>query len=104
MDRGEIGDCVGKIADTTKEGIATTTDKLTGLARRSWTAAFRAGETIQAAAAEAAKQISDAADTTYRQGMQAGRHVGRKTAEQPFVALLIAGAIGFLIARMLHRR
>ena len=93
-----------KIADTAKEGIATTTETVTDLAGKGWAAAVDAGGTIQVAAAETARQIGDAAATTYQQGLRASRYVSQNTAEQPFLALLIAGAIGFGVAYMLYRR
>jgi hypothetical protein len=54
--------------------------------------------------AKTAKQVIDAAAKTYKQGAQAAEYLSHKTAEQPLVALLIAGAIGFSIAYMLFRR
>jgi hypothetical protein len=104
MNSNEIADRVDNIADATKDRIATATDAVTDLAGKSWTAAVDAGDRVQTAAAEVAWQISDAAATAYRQGLQASRYVSRNTAEQPFVALMIAGAIGFSIAYMLYRR
>jgi hypothetical protein len=51
-----------------------------------------------------AKQVGDAAATTYRQGVWAGEYVSQNTAEQPLPALLIAGAFGYGIAYMIHGR
>ena len=60
--------------------------------------------TVRDAAIETAKQVGDAAATTYRQGVRAGEYVSQNTAEQPLLALLIAGAIGYGIAYMIHAR
>ena len=104
MDSNEIGECVSKIADTAKDRVGTATDAVADLAGKSWTAAVDAGDALQAAAVGTARQISDAAATAYRQGLQATRYVSQNTAEQPFVALLIAGAVGFAIGYLVHRR
>lgn len=55
------------------------------------------------AAMETGKTVADAATDTYRRGARAVRYVGRGTAEEPMLALAIAGIIGYLIARILHR-
>ena len=57
----------------------------------------KAGSTIQAAATEASKQLGDA-------GAKAADYVSRKTAEQPLLALLVAGAIGYALASIIHAR
>ena len=104
MDANGSAKRVSEVADTTKEGIATATDTVTHLAGKGVAAAVDAGGAIQAAVGETARQIGDAATTTYRQGLRASRYVGETTAEQPFLALLIAGGIGFSIAYLLYRR
>ena len=104
MDSNEIGEGVSKIADAAKDRVVPATDTVANLAGKSWTAAVDAGDALQAAAVGTARQIGDAAATAYRQGSQATRFVSQNTAEQPFVALLIAGAVGFAIGYLLYRR
>jgi hypothetical protein len=53
---------------------------------------------------ETGKQVSDAAAKTYAQGAQAAEYLSRNTVEQPLLALLVAGAIGYGIAYMIHAR
>ncbi len=53
---------------------------------------------------ETGKQVSDAAAKTYAQGAQAAEYVSRDTAEQPLLALLVAAAVGYGIAYMIHAR
>jgi ElaB/YqjD/DUF883 family membrane-anchored ribosome-binding protein len=67
-------------------------------------AAAQAGEAIQSAAREAGNQANRAASNLYQQGTYAGEYVGRYVAEQPLTALLIAGAIGYGLAYLIHRR
>jgi hypothetical protein len=104
MNSNEIGDRVSKLTSTARDGVTTATDAVSDLAGKGWTAAVDAGDTVQAAAVGVAKQISDTAAIAYRQGLLASRYVRQNTAEQPFAALLIAGAIGFAIAYILYRR
>jgi hypothetical protein len=49
-------------------------------------------------------QVSDAAAKTYKQGAQVADFVSRNTAEQPLLALLIAGAAGYAIAEVILSR
>jgi ElaB/YqjD/DUF883 family membrane-anchored ribosome-binding protein len=64
----------------------------------------QAGEVVQGAAREAGSQATRAAENLYEQGSQAGDFITRYTAEQPVPALLIAGAIGYALAYLIHRR
>ena len=64
----------------------------------------QAGEVIQGAAREAGNQATQAANSLYQQGSRAGDFVSRYAAEQPVTALLIAGAIGYGLAYLIHRR
>ena len=59
---------------------------------------------LHVAAIKTSEQMSDAAAKTYKQGAQAADYVSRNTAEQPLLALLIAGAVGYAIAYMIHSR
>ena len=41
---------------------------------------------------------------TYGQGVQAADYLSRSAAEQPLLALLLAGAVGYAIDYMIHSR
>jgi ElaB/YqjD/DUF883 family membrane-anchored ribosome-binding protein len=115
------------IGDQVKSGVANATEMGSDLANKAQTAAAQAGGTIRQAATETSKQLADAAAKTYqqgtqaaaeyvnkqsaqvadyvsKQGTQAAEYVTRNTAEQPWMALLIAGAIGYGLAYMIHAR
>jgi hypothetical protein len=47
-------------------------------------------------------QASQAASAVYQQGARAGGSVTQYTTEQPLTALLIAAAIGYAIAYLIH--
>jgi hypothetical protein len=104
MDNNRTGEQASNIESDAKNGIATAMGTVTDLAGKAQTAAVEAGGTVRDAAIETAKQVGDAAATTYRQGVRAGGYVSQNTAEQPLLALLIASAIGYGIAYMIHAR
>jgi ElaB/YqjD/DUF883 family membrane-anchored ribosome-binding protein len=70
--------------------------------------ASEAGRQAMAQAGEVARQASDqatqAATNLYQQGSRASDFISRYTAEQPVTALLVAGAIGYGLAYLIHRR
>ena len=104
MDNNQTGEQASKIESDAKNGIATAVGTISDLAGKAQTAATEAGATVRDAAIETAKQVGDAATKTYRQGVRAGEYVSQNTAEQPLLALLIAGTVGFGIAYMIYAR
>jgi ElaB/YqjD/DUF883 family membrane-anchored ribosome-binding protein len=82
-------------------------DKAAGLAREASSAGIQAvtqaSDAIQGAAGEVGSKVEQAAATAYQQGARAGGYVSRYAAEQPLAALLIAGAIGYGLAYLIHR-
>ena len=100
MDDNQASDA----AKNLKAGISNAVEAGSDLAGKAQAAAVQAGSTIRDAAIETSKQVGDAAAKTYAQGSQAAEYVSRQTAEQPLLALLVAGAIGYAIAYMIHSR
>lgn len=103
MSDNRMGDQTSN-ATTLKEGIASGAQTVSDLAGKAQTAAAQAGSTIRDAATETGRQASDAAAKAYQQGAQAADYVSRSTAEQPLMALLVAAAIGYALAYLIHRR
>ena len=103
MDENRIIDRVSGAANDVENGATAAAGSLSDLAGRARSAAVEAVNTVQGAAIETGKHVRDAAAETYRQGARAGEYVNRNTAEQPMLALLIAGEIGFGIAYIIHR-
>lgn len=66
-------------------------------------AAAQAGEVIQGVAREVGNQAGQAATALYQQGSSAGNYVSRYAAEQPWTALLLAAALGYGLAYLIHR-
>jgi hypothetical protein len=104
MDETRTSEKGDNFVDTLTTGIASATGTICDLAGQAKSAAVEAGNTVQGASIEASKQIGDAAAKLYHQGVQASEAMSRNTAEQPLLALLIAGAIGYGIAYLIHRR
>ncbi len=80
----------------------------TDLARQASTASVQAvtqaSDAVQGAARQVGNQASQAAAKVYEQGAWAGGNITRFTAEQPLTALLIAAAIGYGVAYLIHRQ
>jgi ElaB/YqjD/DUF883 family membrane-anchored ribosome-binding protein len=85
------------------EAIETATELASKASTAGAEAVTQASETIHDVAREAGNQAGQAATAVYQQGARAGGHVSRFAAEQPLTALLIAGAVGYGIAYLLHR-
>ena len=86
-----------------RETAGVAIDKATDLAHKASTAGAQAVDAIQGAARDVGNQASRAASAVYEQGTRAGGSVTRYTTEQPLTALLIAAAVGYGIAYLIHR-
>jgi ElaB/YqjD/DUF883 family membrane-anchored ribosome-binding protein len=86
-----------------RESAGAAMDKATDLAQRASAAGVQAVDAVQDAARDVANQASQTATAIYQQGARAGGSVGRYAAEQPLTALLVAAAIGYGIAYLIHR-
>ena len=91
----------GDQARALRKGIASGAEAAKDLAEKAQTVATQAGSAIRDAALETTNRAGDAAAKAYR---QTSDYVGRSTVEQPLTALLIAGAIGYAAAYLIHRR
>jgi ElaB/YqjD/DUF883 family membrane-anchored ribosome-binding protein len=103
---GTVSDLITKTEKTVqdlRDTTGTAMDKAADLARKASTAGVQAVDAIQGAARDVGNQASQAATTVYQRGARAGGSVSRYAAEQPLTALLIAGAIGYGIAYLIHR-
>src|SRR6516164_2633200 len=74
-------------------------DKATDLARKASAPVVQAVDAIQGAAHDVGNQ----ATTVYQQSARAGDSISRYTTEQPLTALVIAGAVGYGLAYLIHR-
>jgi ElaB/YqjD/DUF883 family membrane-anchored ribosome-binding protein len=86
-----------------RESAGAAMDKAADLAQKASNAGVQAVDAVQGAARDVANQASQAASAVYQQGARAGGSVSRYAAEQPLTALLVAAAIGYGVAYLIHR-
>jgi ElaB/YqjD/DUF883 family membrane-anchored ribosome-binding protein len=86
-----------------RESAGAAMDKAADFAQKASNAGVQAVDAVQGVARDVANQAGQAATAVYQQGARAGGSVSRYTAEQPLTALLIAAAIGYGIAYLIHR-
>jgi hypothetical protein len=104
MDDNRIGDQAGKVANDVREGIVGALEKASDLAGKARATVAEAGNSIRGAAIEADRKVSDVAAETNKQGVKVGDYLSHNTAEQPLLALLLAAAVGYGIAYLVHGR
>jgi ElaB/YqjD/DUF883 family membrane-anchored ribosome-binding protein len=97
MSEQDPNDMVGEAAQQAKKVIADTAQRVKG-------AALDAGDRAQTFAREAGRQATAAAETLYGQGNEMRDVIERAVVENPWPALLIAGAIGYGMACLVKRR
>jgi ElaB/YqjD/DUF883 family membrane-anchored ribosome-binding protein len=86
-----------------KESAGIAMDKAADLVQKASSTGVQAVDAVQGAARDVANQASQAANAVYQQGARAGGSVSRYAAEQPLTALLVAAAIGYGVAYLIHR-
>ena len=82
-----------------KETAGTALHKAAELARKASAPLVQAANAVHGAAHD----VGQAATTVYQQSARAGESVSRYAAEQPLTALLVAAAIGYGLAYLIHR-
>ena len=104
----QASDSTGMVGPTTSDSSMTTPSPTestaSNLGEQAGFAIGEAGATAQELAQRVREQASMATDALYRQGTRAGEYLTRNVNEYPLVALLIAGAIGYGLAYLIHTR
>jgi hypothetical protein len=104
MGDNRFADQASKVACDVKEGIAGAVKKAGDFAEKARTTAAETANTVQVATTEAGRSLSDVATEMQIQGVKAREYLRSNTAKQPLLALLLAGAVGYAIAYLMHRR
>jgi ElaB/YqjD/DUF883 family membrane-anchored ribosome-binding protein len=98
---------MSETAEKAREGVGdlrnaagAVVDRASDLARKASAPVVQAVDAIQGAA----RDVGQAANSVYQQGARAGGSVSQYTTEQPLTALVIAGALGYGLAYLIHRR
>ena len=102
LDRGKP--MLSNLQTKAGEAVGQATDMARQASSAGLQAVTQASDAVQGAARQVSDQASQAAGKVYEQGAWAGGHITRYTAEQPLTALLIAAAIGYGIAYLIHRQ
>ena len=90
----------GKIMEDTMEQARTAA---ANAGEQVWSAAANVGATAQDLAVKAREQTAMATDMLYQQGSRASEYLTRNVNAYPLTALLLAGALGYGMAYLLHR-
>jgi ElaB/YqjD/DUF883 family membrane-anchored ribosome-binding protein len=80
----------------------TARDMANRAAEQARSAMAKAGETAQDLASRAREQAAPAAQAVYDQGARAGEYVASNVHQYPTTALLIAAAVGYGLAYLIH--
>jgi len=99
QDAGHRGDPAGATASGATE---TARDMANRAAEQARSAMAQAGETAQDLANRAREQAAPAAQAVYDQGARAGEYMTRNVHQYPTTALLIAAAVGYGVAYLIH--
>ena len=62
------------------------------------------GEQAQDVAGRVRDQAADTTKAVYEQGRRAGDYLSRNAESNPLTALLVAGAVGYALSYLIHRR
>jgi hypothetical protein len=99
-------DVASRAAEQARSAVADGTEAMRDLANRATeqasSAAAVATETARDIANRASEQVAPAAEAVYDQSARAGRYMTRNIQEYPATALLIAAAIGYGLAYLMH--
>ena len=88
--KGQVKEGIGRVTGDTKTQAEGMTDQATGTAQR--------------ALGQARDSLRDAADVVSDQASSIGEYLDETIHERPLTALLAAGAIGYVLGLLIHRR
>ncbi len=88
--KGQVKEGIGNVTGDTKTQAEGMADQATGTAQR--------------ALGQARDSLRDAADVVSDQASSIGEYLDETIHERPMTALLAAGAIGYVLGLLIHRR
>jgi len=104
MSEQDVRNGVREVGEQAKSVITETTEAAKAAVSRGMTAAQEAGEAAQGMARQAAQQATAAAGTVYNQSLEARDVLEQAVVQNPFLSLLVAGAIGYGLACLVRNR
>jgi uncharacterized protein YjbJ (UPF0337 family) len=99
---GKIQGALGKAKD--ELGGTAAADRASAFVKQATTAGANVASAVEDAARRAGARASDIGERLYDESLRAGKSVGRVVEEQPLAAILVAAALGYGIAYLVHRR
>jgi uncharacterized protein YjbJ (UPF0337 family) len=99
---GKIQSALGSVKDAF--GGTAIADRASILVKQATDAGETAASAVQDAAQKARAQASDIGERLYDEGRRAGDSIARTVEQQPLTAVLVAAALGYGIAYLMHRR
>jgi hypothetical protein len=100
----DVADDANKLAAKASDRIDTPSQQAKEMAQRTAQAAHETSEAGWDVAQKASARAREVAGEAYAQGERTARELARRVEEQPLAALLIAGAVGYAMAYLLHGR
>ena len=88
--KGQVKEGIGNLTGDTKTQAEGYADQVGGTARRAW--------------GQAKDTMRDAADSLQDRAGTIGEYIDETIHERPLTALLAAGAIGYVLSLLIHRR
>ncbi len=94
----------GKIEDVMGSVVEPIADRMSSLARQTSAAGEKAISVARDTAEKASAQAADVGGRLYDGSRRAGQTLGRTIGEQPLGSVLLAAAVGYGLAYLMHRR
>jgi uncharacterized protein YjbJ (UPF0337 family) len=99
---GKVQGAFGRAIDDL--GGAAIADRAASFVEKATAVGESAASAVQDAAQKAGAHASDFGERLYDNSRRAGQSIGRSIEEQPLAAVLVAAALGYAIAYLMHRR
>jgi ElaB/YqjD/DUF883 family membrane-anchored ribosome-binding protein len=100
----DLSDQVGKLRDQAQAGIDAAAAQAKEMAKKGADAIQETGAAAWEVAQQARAQAREAAGQLYEQGERGAREITARIEERPWAALLVAAALGYAIAYLVHAR
>lgn len=97
-------DHASNLAENASQSFKTASEQAQDMAQRAAHTAREAGASAWQTAEKARGQAGEVASEAYDRGERAARELMRRAEAQPLAALLIAGAVGYATAYLVHGR
>jgi ElaB/YqjD/DUF883 family membrane-anchored ribosome-binding protein len=98
----DLSDQVGKLRDQAQAGIDAAAAQAKEMAKKSADVIQERSAAAWEVAQQASAQAQEAASQIYDQGQRGAREIAARVEERPWAAILVAAALGYAIAYLVH--